>query len=253
MGKNRTPQQLAKFIGYILERHPDEFGLVLDPNGFVKIKELVKAVNEEEGYGYVRRSHLNEIQISIPACLEIVDDTIRAVNRQRLTAPAPAECPPQILFTCVRSKAHAAILEKGIFPQGAEHVVLSSEQEMAERIGRRKESQPVVVRVHTGQSHQQGVRFYQSGESLFLADYIPLNCFTAPPLPKEKPENEKAGKAAKRQKPKQEGNFTPGSFYMDINPEKKSKKTGSKPKSGKTPWKKDRKRLRKQKEKMWPV
>jgi putative RNA 2'-phosphotransferase len=252
MGKNRTPEQLAKLMAYILEKHPEEFGLVLNPDGFVTIKELLKAIHEESGYGYVCRSHLNEIQISIPASLEIVDDNIRAINREALVPPSPVDHPPKILFTCIRRKAHAVVLDKGIHPQGADHVVLSSDREMAERIGRRKDSQPIVLEVHTARSCQQGVRFYQSGDSLFLADFIPLDCFSAPPLPREKHESAKPDKGSKRNKPDHEEDFTPGSFYMDINSEKKSKKPGSKPKNRKAPWKKDRKKLRKEKEKMWP-
>jgi putative RNA 2'-phosphotransferase len=252
MGKNRTPEQLAKLTAYILERHPEEFGLILNPDGFVSIKELLKVVHEESGYGYVRRSHLNEIQISIPASLEIRDDRIRAINRENLASPSPADHPPKILFTCIRRKAHAVVIDKGIYPQGADHVVLSSDRNMAERIGRRKDSQPIVLEVHTVKSYQQGVRFYQSGDSLFLADFIPPDCFSAPPLPKEKHENEKPAKVSRRNKPEREEDFTPGTFYMDISPEKKSKKTGAKPKSRKAPWKKDRKKLRKEKENMGP-
>ena len=46
--QQRSPKQLAKFFNYVLGRRPDEFGLVTDKEGFVKIKELIKATNEEE-------------------------------------------------------------------------------------------------------------------------------------------------------------------------------------------------------------
>ena len=57
MAKRRSLEQLAKFISYILGRNPAEFGLVLDSDGFVKIKEFLKAVSEEEGLKYVCRSN----------------------------------------------------------------------------------------------------------------------------------------------------------------------------------------------------
>ena len=44
MSKLRSPQKLAKFIAYILGHKPDEFGLVLEKDGFVKIKEFLKAL-----------------------------------------------------------------------------------------------------------------------------------------------------------------------------------------------------------------
>ena len=50
-----------------------------DENGFIRIKELLKAVNEEEGFRYVRRSHLDEIMLTLsePA-FEIVGNAIRS-------------------------------------------------------------------------------------------------------------------------------------------------------------------------------
>ena len=55
MKKTKSTQILAKFIAYILERRPDEFGLVTDKEGFVKIKELLKAITEEKEWKYELR------------------------------------------------------------------------------------------------------------------------------------------------------------------------------------------------------
>ena len=59
MAKHRSLEQLAKIISYILGRNPAEFGLVPDSDGFVKIKEFLKALSEEEGLKYVRTSNIN--------------------------------------------------------------------------------------------------------------------------------------------------------------------------------------------------
>jgi len=66
-------------LDYILARRPDEFGLVTDKEGFIKVKDLLKALSEEEGLSYVRRAHLDEILITLPdPSFEIVGNTIRA-------------------------------------------------------------------------------------------------------------------------------------------------------------------------------
>ena len=64
MSKRKSSEKLAKFLHYVLGRHPDEFGLVPDADGWVKIKELLNALSEESGWGYVRTSHLNEIMLT---------------------------------------------------------------------------------------------------------------------------------------------------------------------------------------------
>lgn len=188
MSKQRSPKQLSKFIEYILRRRPDEFGLVADQEGFIRIKELLKAVNEEEGFRYVRRSHLDEIMLCVADhVFEIADNRIRSKLRDQLPPHKYAKDPPKLLYTCVRRKAYPHVAEKGIQPGAFSQVVLSSGIEMAERLGRRIDRQAVLLTVKVQPCTDQGVVFFQAGETLFLADIIPAGCFTGPPLPKEKP------------------------------------------------------------------
>ena len=50
MNRIKQIEQFAKFTTYVLGHHPDEFGLVIDDNGYVKIKEFIQAVNETDGW-----------------------------------------------------------------------------------------------------------------------------------------------------------------------------------------------------------
>ncbi|MGD8715180.1 MAG: RNA 2'-phosphotransferase, partial [Desulfobacterales bacterium] len=192
MAKQRSPKQLAKFIDYILARRPDEFGLVVDAEGFVKIKELLKTLNEEVGWKYVRRSHLDEIVITLKRpSFEILENKIRAKTRDHLPKTTQVQDPPKLLYTCVRRKAYPSVREKGIYPSGQHHVVLSSNHELAQRIGKRMDPSPVMLTVHTQHSAHKGVRYHQAGKALFLSEHIPADCFSGPPLPKEKPPSKK--------------------------------------------------------------
>ncbi|MCK4729362.1 MAG: RNA 2'-phosphotransferase, partial [Desulfobacterales bacterium] len=47
MGRQKDPKQLEKMMSYILGRRPDEFGLALNDQGFVRLKDLLKAISEE--------------------------------------------------------------------------------------------------------------------------------------------------------------------------------------------------------------
>jgi putative RNA 2'-phosphotransferase len=212
MSQKRSPKQLAKFLNYVLGRRPDEFGLVTDKEGFVKIKELLKATNEEEGLRYVRRSHINEIMITLPNHgLEIADNLIRALNREHLPKQSFALDPPKLLYTCVRQKAYPYVLDKGIAPTGFSKIILSSSRDLAERMGRRSDHAAVLLTVQVSQSEEKGVVFFQSGESIFMAEYVPPGCFSGPPLPKEMPDTRKADKS------KKEPAKTPaGSFLLDL-------------------------------------
>jgi putative RNA 2'-phosphotransferase len=70
----------------------------------------------------------------------------------------------------------------------------------------------------------KGVVFFNAGEALFLADFIPPGCFTGPPLPKEKPVVTK-----KPDLPQQsESKKMAGSFFMDLEEKMNPKAPGSK-------------------------
>ena len=213
MSLQRTPKQLAKLIDFVLSRRPDEFGLVLDADGFVKLKDLLKAIKEEDGFRYVRRAHLDEIMLTVPDhSFEISDDLIRSKVRDRLPRRAYALEPPKLLYTCVRQKAYPHVHQKGIRPTAYSQVILSSSREMAERIGRRIDHAAVLLTIQVQHSTDRGVVFFQAGENIFLADFIPAQCFTGPPLPKEKPvlKNPDASEARLEKTPA-------GSYFIDMN------------------------------------
>ena len=208
MSKQRSAKQLAKFLDYGLSRRPDEFGLVADADGYFKIKDLIKALNEEDGFRYVRHSHLNEILISQPdPCFEIADKFIRSKVRDQLPQRSVALDAPKLLYTCVRQKAYPHVRIKGIRATGFSHIVLSSDIDMAARIGRRFDREPVVLHVNVQQSEIQGVVFVRAGETLYLADFIPEGCFMGPALPKEKPVSKQEKKANASPEPPAAGTF----------------------------------------------
>ena len=64
MKHRQAVDKLSKLIVYMLGRQPDEFGLLPDENGYVKIKDLMKALGEEPGWRHVRLNHIREVTYS---------------------------------------------------------------------------------------------------------------------------------------------------------------------------------------------
>lgn len=219
MSRKKNPKHLAGFLAYILERRPDEFGLIPDPDGFIKTKELLKALHEEQGWQYVRQSHLNEIAISLrPSPVEMTSDHIRAVMRDKLPRRTPAGNVPKILYAWVRRKAYPVVLEKGVSPGARPFVLLSSDRQLAERIGARIDRQPVILTVQTQKAQDRGLQIYQFGEALFDTTHIPADCFTGPSLQKQKI----IVKAPEPRKPPETAPI-PGSFTIDFAQEEKGR------------------------------
>ena len=249
MKKRKSPQALAKLIVYMLGRHPDEFGLITDSAGFVRIKDLLKVMHEEEGWKYVRRQDLNEILVSlVPPPIEISENLVRAIRRENIPRKTPVRNPPKILYTCVRRRAYPAIVGSGALSPAGGSLVLSADQALAEKIGRRNDTAPVLLTVKAQKAQGRGVAFYRFGECIYLARSIPGDCFSGPALPKQKPEPVPK-KAVEKAAPRH-----PGSYMVGLDEDRMAlKQADRRSKSKKVSWKKDRKRLNRQKDKMWPV
>lgn len=242
MNHIKNVKQLEKFLFYVLAKRPDEFGLMLNIDGFAKITDLIKAVSEEEGFRYIRESHLKEILFSTPEPIfEISDDRIRATDRSGIEKFENTI--PKLLYYAVKRKAYGHILEKGILPDHHySHIVLSSDQNMALRIGKRKDSKPVIVTIPTSIAVAEDVDINRIGETLYISRHIPASCISGPSLEKI------IGIPTKKESPKPAQKaeaFNPGSFFMK--PVEENDK-----KNEKGDWKNSKKRLRKEKRNSWP-
>ncbi len=240
MPMKKSPKDLAKLLAYILGRRPDEFALMPDADGYVRIKSLLQALTEESGWGYVRESHLREVLLSIDdPPVELSANRIRAVDRTHAPAPEYEPEPPGLLFGAIRKRAWPHVREKGLSPGAEERLCLALDRETALRRGRRIDPEPVLVTVHTTPAAERGVVFFRFGQTLFLSEHLPPDCITGPPLPKVKEEPAAAQKPAPAPQP-------PGSFLLDLNKDQDRRQSGSgRKKRGKDPdWKKEQRKSR---------
>jgi putative RNA 2'-phosphotransferase len=242
MAAPQAIKKLAKFMEYVLARRPDEFGLIPDPDGFVKIKTLLQAIHEDPEWRHLKEAHLTALlAMERPVPIEIQGVLVRAQNRDQLPAvTVPGEW-PKLLYTTVRRRAYPVVHEKGLRPGAPPIIVLSSDIAMAQRLGRRSDNDPVLLTVRVTQAQAAGTHFQQYGETLFLADAVPADCIGGPPLPKEKPA------AASPKAPAQPK--TPGSFFPDLGSAgKHGVAPHQRPQRNEIEWKKDRRRARKEKD-----
>jgi putative RNA 2'-phosphotransferase len=242
MGRHKDPKQLEKLITYILGRRPDEFGLVPDPRGFVRIKHLVKAITEEPGWGYVRKSHISEVLMTSRRNAFVVeDDLIKAAWPDETAGPATGLIPPKLLYHCVRRKAYPVVRQRGIIPLGHPQVFLATTEELALRMGRRRDPEPVLLTIQAQRAFHAGVRFLRQGELIYVVDHVPLDYFSGPAPPKDK----KEASQPKKQPPPTEQTVA-GSFTIDMERSQALHQQGIKRKGVRKDiaWKKDARKLR---------
>jgi putative RNA 2'-phosphotransferase len=210
--RQQRQDSLAKLLSYILCRQPDEFGLVLDEAGRLPIKELLWALAQEEGWGYVRRSHLEEVvNLVSPGAFGLDQTYVWALQ------PGPARLrsqeaawPPPRLYRAITAKSQMAVAERGLEPPGAGELVLAVEPEMAKRLGRRRDPQAVLVTIQAQIAAKRGLEFFSYGQGLYLSGAIGPEYLQLPPAPKKPAAKSKAPEKPTPTPP------TPGSVWLDI-------------------------------------
>lgn len=232
---------LEKLLSYILGRKPDEYGLVPDENGFIRMRHLLEALHEEEGFGYVREIDILELQKQgkLPS-FEIHDAWIRAKDREKLPCIAPCFHPPKLLYTAVRRKAYAHVMNRGILPTMYSSVWLVSTIETAQRFGKRIDPKPVVISVNTMKAIDAGGDFQVMGD-LYLSSHIPNVSIFGPPLEKILRMYRNTAKQVQKQnmaKPP-----ISGGYFIDLEqPDQKPVSNGKSGRKKQIYWKKDRRR-----------
>jgi putative RNA 2'-phosphotransferase len=222
--QSKALKRTGKFMAYVLGSHPYEFGLLPDKEGFVPVKELLKALHEEDGWRHVRAGLLNELLITVrPAPIEIKGNLIRAVDRSRLPEISVPKNLPKLLYIAIRARAYLSVIEKGLQTGGSPYLILSSDKSMALRIGRRRDNHPVLLSVQVQKTREHNVVYHQFGENLFLTDQIPAGTFTGPAAPKPKPVTSR-DESKKVSEPQLEAP-TPGSYLVSIDEQVDPKQT----------------------------
>lgn len=174
-----------RMLQYVLGVRPDKFGLVTDDEGWAPIKELLKALHQEDGWHGVRESMVRQAAERLaPDVLETQDNRIRCISRQ----PDPPEYgidPPSHLFIAVRRRGYRVIREHGLEAGAQPAVALVADEALAIRLGWRKDPDPVLVTVQARKAQGMGVIFALSGDTLYLCDRVPPECLMGPPVPEE--------------------------------------------------------------------
>ncbi len=152
-----------------------------DEFGHVNVVDLVRHLRAS--FSFVTSAHLSEIvQKDAQSRFDLSGDLIRARtgHRYEVAIPFDPSPPPDLLYHGTCQGAAELILKTGIRKMGKAYVHLTDTVERADRVGRRKTDQPVILVVRASDAHNGGIRFWASGQrpsdgQIYLADEIPAS------------------------------------------------------------------------------
>jgi putative RNA 2'-phosphotransferase len=175
--------KLSKLLSLMLRHEPANFGLVLDAEGFASVEDTLRAVRsrvpeatEADMVAVVESIEPDKRRFSI------VERDIRANYGHSLDARIrhTPVTPPAVLLHGTNAGALELILRSGLEPMKRQYVHLTTNEELAGRVGARR-GKPVLVRVDAAAACAAGIEFYRANESFWLADRVPARFLSPEP------------------------------------------------------------------------
>jgi len=165
--------ELSKLISYILRHHPEKYGLSLDRHGFTRLNELAEAISKRKRW--VSKNDIRRlVEESEKKRFEISGDRIRATYGHTIEIEelSPEVEPPEVLFHGTARRKVEAILKDGLQPMQRQYVHLCETEQEAYQVGRRKDTNPVILRIRAKDAFCQGIKFRKCG-SVYIVKQIP--------------------------------------------------------------------------------
>lgn len=167
--------KLSREVSYALRHAPWKYELELDANGWVNISQLLESLQStDEWAGLMKEDLQHMIKSSDKKRHEIADEKIRALYGHSLPQRILREAkqPPQTLFHGTARKNISSIKDNGLLPKERQYVHLSNDKKTALEVGKRRDSQPVILAINALQAWEEGTKFYCGNEKVWLADHI---------------------------------------------------------------------------------
>lgn len=175
----------SKFLSYVLRHEPQAIGLTLNQEGWADIAALIDGARRS---GRILDADLIRAVVvgSDKKRFAISEDglRIRAVQGHSTASVAityAQKVPPEFLYHGTATRFLESIMREGLKPGERQHVHLSEDVPTATAVGSRY-GKPVVVRIEALRMHQQGFKFFQAENGVWLTDCVPAS-FVAMPHP----------------------------------------------------------------------
>lgn len=175
-------RRLSKTVAHALRHAPWLYELELDEDGWTDVGALLISLrrHRRQWRALAEADLQRMVDAAAKRRYEMESGRIRALYGHSTAAKIRKEptTPPPLLYHGTAPETAVLILKQGLKPMSRQYVHLSTNTEMALEVGRRKGSQPLVLKVQARAAHQNDIAFYKGNELVWLADYIPPEFIT---------------------------------------------------------------------------
>ena len=165
----------SRFLSLVLRHRPEEVGVELDPEGWIEVDVLLRAINRVR-YGFTHECLREIVEQNDKQRFAFSPDgsRIRASQGHSVNIDLNLEprTPPEFLYHGTAEHNLDSIRRRGLNRGGRNHVHLSPDETTAQKVGSRHGS-PHVLQIRSGQMAADGFVFYLSDNGVWLTSEVP--------------------------------------------------------------------------------
>mgnify|MGYP005833386091 CR=1 FL=1 len=170
-------EQIGRTMAGTLRHFPEKFGLEMDEQGFVSLRDFIAALKaHQRRYHWIRPHHIIAIIETDPkGRYQVSNDLIRATygHTLDLNLRLPTDGIPDKLFYPTTPEESDIILETGLKPSDRRMVHLSRTYRDAFAAGSVRTNTPVILVVDAAKAREDGLEIQRAGKTVFLVKEIP--------------------------------------------------------------------------------
>lgn len=177
MLNKKTKTSISKFISLILRHDPMSINESLDCHGWLSVDKMIKGINSQGRYNIELADVLDIVNTDEKQRYSIKTEKnvlyIRANQGHSVSVDMQFKptSPPKTLYHGTSKDRYASIMLNGLKPMSRQYVHLTTEIESARKIGNRH-GEPVVLKIDSEKMYDEGYRFFESDNHVWLTDYV---------------------------------------------------------------------------------
>jgi putative RNA 2'-phosphotransferase len=169
-----------------LRHFPEKFGLEMDAQGFVGLRDFIAALRaHQRRYHWIRPHHIIAIIETDPkGRYQVSNDLIRATygHTLDLDLKLPTDNIPDRLFYPTTPEETDIILETGLKPSDRKLVHLSKTYKDAFSAGSVRTNTPVILVIDAKKAVEEGLEIQKAGRTVYLVREVPPQYLKRAPL-----------------------------------------------------------------------
>jgi len=170
-------ERIGRTMAGALRHFPDKFGLTMDEQGFVPIREFIFALKKANPrYHWLRPHHIIALVETDPkGRYQSSTDSIRATygHSIELDLRLPTDNIPDRLYYPTTEEEADIILETGLKPSDRKLVHLSKTYTDAFNAGRVRTDAPVILEIDAGAAIADGLSIQRAARTVYLIKEVP--------------------------------------------------------------------------------